>query len=120
MRHRAPDPDTVDPRRGGKVKIKNHGREIEFGEDEMDLSRVSQIAEDAQVRSIGDAVFWLKKEALDGSTTLKEALDRFDELVENGDLMEISPYDSGDYAAPRRFEVAAALNRLEDLECRIE
>lgn len=49
--------------------------------------------------------------------TLEQALDRFDEMVQPGELMNVSPYDSGEYAAPRRYEVAAALNRLGTLRC---
>ncbi|WP_459806716.1 P-loop domain-containing protein [Halopiger thermotolerans] len=114
---RCPRPDSIDPRRNGKVRIRSRDDTIEFGETDIELGRVAGITESSQVRSIGDALFYLATEYFDGTTTIGEALDQFDALVESGDLLSIAPYDSGEYGVPRRFEVAMALNRLRSLEC---
>ncbi len=119
IHHRCPDPDSINPRRGGggKVKIKMHdAKTIQFGEDEIHLSGVHQITEKPQVRSIGSIIFHMAKEYFDGETTVRTALIRVRDELNQGNLHEMIPFHPGNYAAPRPLEVAAALNRLRSLD----
>ncbi|KXA90821.1 hypothetical protein AKJ63_02190, partial [candidate division MSBL1 archaeon SCGC-AAA259D18] len=69
VKNRKPDPKSIDPRRGrkGKVKIKTRGDTIQFGHEDIAPSRVAQISERSQIRSIGDAIFYMSKNWFDES-----------------------------------------------------
>jgi len=112
---RKPLPASIDPRKGGKVKIKARDRRIQFGREEIDLSAVEQLVEPAQVRLIGYALHYLARHYFDGRTTIDEALDRLEKLIEQTGLSAILPHESGEFSYVRRFEIAAALNRLRSL-----
>lgn len=116
---RCPDPDSINPRKGGsgKVKIRSRApRTIEFGEATIDLSAVMQISEEPQTRAIGDALNWMARNVLDRETSLNEGLEVVEQQLEEGKLHEMIPYPPRNYARPRRYELAAALNRLRLLE----
>lgn len=119
VKHRVPDPESINPRKGGsgKVKIKTHDRDtIQFGYDDIDLGSVHQITEKPQVRAIGDIVFYLAKEYFDGEDeTISQSLDHLETELRESNLAEVTPYHPGNYAMPRRYEIAAALNRLRSL-----
>ena len=116
---RVPDPASLDPSRGRKtervqvVKL----RHLEFGEAEVDLSAVSQLVDAAQTRLIGDALLYLARGAADGRRSLAELLDLLED-VWNNDIAVVAAFEAVDRARPRRFEVAAALNRLRPLRLR--
>jgi len=120
IRPRAPLPSSIDPRTrrggGGKVKIKVRDRRIQFGREELDLSAVEQLVEPAQFHTIGWALYYLARHYFDGKTTIKEALARLEELIDREGLLAILPYESCEFAWVRRFELAAALNRLRSLQ----
>ncbi|MFQ6090904.1 MAG: P-loop domain-containing protein, partial [Candidatus Bipolaricaulia bacterium] len=112
---RSPLPGSIDPRKGKKVKIKVRDRRIQFGREEIDLSAVEQLVEPAQVHTIGNALHYLAKRYFNGQVTLAEALARLEGLIEQEGLLAILPYESGQFSWVRRFEIAAALNRLRSL-----
>ncbi|KXA96706.1 ABC transporter ATPase, partial [candidate division MSBL1 archaeon SCGC-AAA259I09] len=120
IKHRYPVPDSIDPRKGsGKVKIKARGMDtIQFGYKNIDLSKIHQITERPQVRLIGDIIFYAAKNIFDGDTTIAEGMRRVGELLQEKGIHEFTPYDAGNYAEPRKYEIAAALNRLRSLSCR--
>ena len=53
---------------------------------------------------------------MDGVLTMKEILDCVETLIDEQGLGVLSPFSGsghpGNFARPRRFEIAAALNRL--------
>ena len=83
----------------------------------IDLSCVGGIADISQTRAIGDALVYLRERYLDGKRTLAEALALLKRDLDEKGMDILSPYRRGDYALPRMFEVAAALNRLRTLRC---
>jgi hypothetical protein len=89
---------------------------LTFGDYEVDLRSVEQIADPRQVTGIGLALrLLLFRGYLDGVNTLAEALDLLDaELAERGAEALLAVRDE-DFAVPRRFETAAALNRVRGL-----
>ncbi|HEY8414985.1 MAG TPA: ABC-ATPase domain-containing protein, partial [Thermaerobacter sp.] len=119
---RVPLPDSLDPRRGRKVKIRAHGvDEITFGVEEIDLHAVEQVVDPAQTRAIGAIIRYMTGRYLDGRRSLREALEAlYAELAAAG-LDRVSPHDTpaGDLALPRLFEVGAAINRLRSLRVRV-
>ncbi len=116
-RPRRPDPRSLDPRRGRKQErvrsVKT--RAIEFGSEEIDVSLLYQLVDAAQCRMIGDVLLQCARGLCDGKKTIPELLDRIDAEIEKDGLDAVTDRDFGDRARARRFEIAAALNRLRSL-----
>ncbi len=114
---RCPRPASFDPRRGRRAeRVRSRStRAIEFGAEEIDLSAVAQIVDAAQCRFIGDVLSRLSRGLCDGRRSLPELLDEIEADLLQGDIDEITEPTFGDRAEARRFEVAAAINRLRSL-----
>lgn len=114
--HRRPDPTSLDAQVRGRTKIRARGEDVlSFGEHEVDLRSVEQIADPRQVSGIGLALeLMVRRGLLDGRRTLSEALDLLDEELAAGAEPLLAVRDE-DFAVPRRFETAAALNRVRGL-----
>jgi predicted ABC-class ATPase len=120
VKSRMPLREGFDPRRGkvGRVKIKPRDmKSIAFGYELIDLSSVEQLVEEAQTRSIGDLIYYATRELFDGRRTLRQALKIIEEKMKGEGLDSLLPLLSGEYAAPRKYELAAAVNRLTSLKC---
>jgi predicted ABC-class ATPase len=119
---RVPIPESIDPRRRERTRIKAHGtEEVTFGYESIDLRHVEQLVDPSQVRAIGLALAYaVEHDIIDGKRALSAILDLVDEVVDREGLDILSPYRGhpGDLARPRRYELAAALNRLRSLEVR--
>ncbi|AEJ60613.1 ABC transporter, ATPase [Spirochaeta thermophila DSM 6578] len=116
---RVPLSESFDPSKGKReVKISPKGlTSIHFGTHEIDLGAVEQLASVSQTRAIGDAIYYATR-YMDGRRPLAEILDRVMEDVAREGLDVLSPFPVGDYAAFRRFELAAAIDRLRTLKVR--
>ncbi len=115
---RVPLPGSLDPSRGRRA-VKLQVRDVDamvFGTEDIDLSAVEQIVDESQVRAIAQAMVYAKRRYMDGRQPLSEVLNRvMDDIAARG-LDSLAPFPSGDLAMFRRFELAAALNRLRTLE----
>ncbi len=111
------DPSGFDPRRGRRAErvrsVKT--RAIEFGSGEIDMSLLYQLVDPAQCRAIGDVLLGFSRGLCDGRRSVAQLLDAIDARVEQDGISAICEADFGDRARPRRFEIAAALNRLRAL-----
>jgi len=119
---RVPLASGFDPSRGRKeVKIDARGRDqIVYGGDAVDLRSVEQLVDPSQTRAIGGAMHRAAERFMDGRATLAEVLDRLEELLDAEGLDVLDPFHRpgrhpGNLARPRRFEIAAAINRLRTL-----
>ncbi|MCX2726515.1 ABC-ATPase domain-containing protein [Thermomicrobium sp. 4228-Ro] len=119
---RVPVPESIDPRRRDRTRVKAYGtEEVAFGYESIDLSHVEQIVDPSQTRAIGLAlVYALEQGFIDGRRPLAAILDLLEAAIDRHGLDVLSPFRGhpGDFARPRRFELAAALNRLRTLEVR--
>lgn len=117
LRHRIPAPGSVNPRAGNKTKIKGRGTEaLMFGDSTVDLRSVEQIVDPSQVVGIGLALAELVSAGhLDRNATVEQALDGLGKEISAGGVESLRGGYAGDVALPRRFEIAAALNRLRTL-----
>ncbi|MCU0546145.1 MAG: ABC-ATPase domain-containing protein [Oscillatoriaceae cyanobacterium Prado104] len=114
---RVPIPDSLDPSRGRRdvrVKVRDVD-EMAFGTEEIDLAAVEQIADRGQLRSIAAAMVYAKQQYMDGKLTLSEIIDRVMADIDDRGMDILSPFPEGDFAMFRRFELAAAINRLRSL-----
>jgi len=123
LRNRAPLAQGINPRRGGREKVAAKGlRTIMFGKQTVDLSLVEQLIDRSQTRAIGDLVWYgLRQGYFNGQTPMGAVLDHMlADVAENGlDIISShAPAGShpGDYALPRRFEIAAMLNRMRSFQ----
>lgn len=117
---RIPLPESIDPSRGHReVKLKVRDvDEVVFGTEEIDLAAVEQIAEKGQLRAIADAIVYAKRHYINGKYTMPEILNRVMADIESKGLDILSNLPEGDFVLFRRFEFAAALNRLRTLKVR--
>ncbi|CAE7549376.1 unnamed protein product [Symbiodinium microadriaticum] len=109
----------------GKIMVRNKSL-VQFGDLELDLSCVEQIVDSSQTRAIADALRYIQGHLLecganrgDGVNMVKamsvaEILDSIEAAFASGgmDVLSIEGRVAGNYALPRRYEIAAALNRI--------
>ncbi|MEG4445427.1 ABC-ATPase domain-containing protein [Microcoleus sp. AT9_B5] len=114
---RVPVPASLDPSRGRRevrVKVRDVD-ELAFGSEEIDLGAVEQIVDSGQLRAIAAAMVYAKQQYMDGKRTLSEIIDLVMADIEAQGMDILSPFPEGDFAMFRRFELAAAINRLRSL-----
>ncbi|MBD0362619.1 MAG: ATPase, partial [Coleofasciculus sp. C3-bin4] len=92
--------------------------EVVFGTEEIDLAAVEQIVEKGQLRAIASAIVYAKEQYINGRRTLPEILNRVMADIESQGLDVLTYMPEGDLVLFRRFELAAALNRLRTLKVR--
>ena len=115
---RVPQPSSIDPTQGkkGKLKLKTRATdEIGFGTEAIDLSAVGQLTDESQLRAIAQALVHAKRRHMSDDRTLSDVLDALMAEIEDEGLDALAPFVVGDLAEFRRFELAAALNRLRSL-----
>ncbi|HIE10246.1 MAG TPA: ATPase [Kiritimatiellae bacterium] len=119
---RVPQPRSIDASRGRKdVKIDIRGMDhIRFGQQDIDIRHVEQLVDPSQVRAVGFAINLAASRAIDGRRTLGEVLDWLDSVLDSKGLDVLNPFappgaHPGNFARPRRYEIAASLNRLRTL-----
>jgi hypothetical protein len=96
---------------------------ILFGKNEIDLSAVAQLVDPSQLNAIGQALYYARqhymagggKHYMDGARTLPEILDAVMADLDREGLDVLDRRLVGDLARFRRYELAAALNRLRTL-----
>lgn len=114
---RRPRPGTVDPSKGKRdsdIKVRSV-RRVQFGRIELDLSAVEQLVSRAQTRAVARAMALASERFIDGRRTLAVVLDEVERAIAEDGLDALDARRTGDLAAFRRFELAAALNRLRTL-----
>jgi hypothetical protein len=102
------------------VAVKSRGLdEVVFGSEEIDLSLVEQLVDRSQTRAIAVIlVKLLRSRLLDGQRSMRELMEALDEELASGGLEALTGTQFGDRALPRRYEIAAAINRLRGLRVR--
>ncbi|MGC1307209.1 MAG: ABC-ATPase domain-containing protein [Phormidesmis sp.] len=109
--------------RDRRLKIKARKDSLTLGYEAIDLRAVEQIVEACQVRAIAQAILYAQKYYFDGQRPLSQVLDLVLQDIERGGLDALTiGIESPDYrflgnlAEFRRFELAAAINRLRTLK----
>ena len=114
---RLPDPRSLDASRGKKAErvrsVKT--RAIEFGTEEIEVSLLFQLVDAAQCRMIADVLLECTRGLCDGRRSIIDILDLVDARIDEEGLEAVTQPSFGDRARVRRFEIAAALNRLRSL-----
>jgi len=114
---RIPLARSLDPSKGRReVKISARGvKTILFGTNEIDLTNVEQLVDPSQLNAIGQALYFARQHYMDGQRTLPQILDAVMTDINRSGLDVLDRRRVGDLASFRRYELAAALNRLRTL-----
>ena len=117
---RIPLAQSIDPSRGKRdVKLKSRGTDrIGIGIEDIDLSAVSQIVDEGQLKAIALAIVYAKNNYMDDKLTLPEILTRVQTDIATSGLDILSDYPQGNLVQFRPLELAAAINRLRSLQVR--
>jgi len=107
-------PSSIDPSIGREDLVidTDSAGYLQFGRSLVDLDAVRQIADGDQARAIGFVLYYAKLRYMDEGYPMREILDLVDRDLSNEGLNALIRDVRGDLARPRRYEVAAALNRL--------
>jgi predicted ABC-class ATPase len=98
-----------------KVKVP-HRKAIAIGQDDLDLGAVEQLVDESQTRAVAEALMRLTDERQLHGRTLPDLLDTLEQEIAKRGLDALTRTPRGDLARFRRFELAAALNRLRALK----
>lgn len=99
----------------GKVATRSKAL-ISFGDLDIDLSCVEQLTEKSQTRCIADSLVFLKSRMVNGTKTLSQLVEQLEAMWDAEGMDVLAPtMHYGHYARPRKFELAAALNRVRSL-----
>lgn len=116
-RVRHPDPRSFDASgRKGTPRIRATRRDLlRYGEEELDLRAVDQIFDESQTRAAGYAMELASRESTARPTG--ELLDALETRLDEAGLESLTAdgragLHPGRLARPRRYEIAAAMNRL--------
>jgi predicted ABC-class ATPase len=114
---RTPLATSFDASRGRRdVKIDVKGlHTLIYGTTTIDLSGLEQLVDASQTRAIGDIILYFSRHYAGQKFTLRQGLERLFADIQQHGLDLLSPRKPGNYAMPRMFEVAAAINRLRTL-----
>lgn len=123
---RIPVAESFDPSRGRRdVKIDAKSRDlILFGREPIELRGVEQLLDTSQTRAAGYAIHRATEDFMTGKRTLREVLDALERLIEDeAGLDVLDPFRKdeshpGNFAMPRKYEIAAAINRLRTVRMR--
>ncbi len=122
---RRPVPASFDASQGRKrVKIDAKALDtILYGADRIDVRNVDQIVDFSQNRAVGTAIHLASSRFMDGKRPLREALEELDQYLNINGLDLLDPFHRGEkhpgtFARPRRYEIAAAINRLRSVKFR--
>ena len=107
--------DSSRGRRDVKVKVRDVDQVV-FGTEDIDLTSVEQLIEPGQLRSISAAIIYAKQYYMNEQTSLPDILDQVMEDIDSKGLDILSHFPQGDLVIFRRFELAAAINRLRSLK----
>lgn len=107
-------PSSIDATVGSKDQVIETIDEntIRFGRSLIHLDSIPQVADESQALTIGLLLYYAKLRYMQEGYPLREMLDMIDRDLSNEGLGTLARDLRGDLARPRRYEVAAALNRL--------
>jgi predicted ABC-class ATPase len=88
---------------------------VKYGDEAIDLSRLTQIVSQSQARAVARAIAMVYK-LMDSSSSLGEAVCKVMERVEKVGLDTLSSRRMGDLSMFRAHELAAAINRMKELK----
>ena len=110
-------PSSIDPSAGldDAFVVAENMQVLHFGHSVIELDMVDQLADVYQTATIGLILYYAKLRYMDEGRPIREILDLIDRDLSTEGLECLTRDLRGDLARPRRYEIAAALNRLDTL-----
>lgn len=109
----------LDKRIPKRIKaLRNAPSQLEYGMDLVNLDAVAQIAEAPQLLAIGYCLFALRtklKQSGDKPETIRFWIDWLEGEINKHGLAALEPDYPGTLSMPRKYELAAAINRIRSL-----
>ena len=105
-----------------KVKIEAKARDLlVFGLDTVDLRYIDQLVETSQTRAVGHAIYMATGSLMNDSATLQDIVEGLEQFFNQNGLDALDPfyreeYHPGNFSRPRKYEIAAAINRLRTVQ----
>lgn len=110
-------PSSIDSslgRNDAVIRVTEKG-DILFGRYKIEIGGAHQLAETQQALTIGLIIEYARHRYLDQPRPMRELLDLVERDLSTEGLEQITRELRGDLVRPRRYEIAAALNRLPSL-----
>lgn len=106
--------------KGRDVKAKGLSTVL-YNRSQIDLSYVEQLVDSSQTTCIAVMMEYLIKNVINNELTLSEASGILYKQIGNNGIDSISPYTGhpGNLALPRKYELAAAINRYRGLKVKM-
>ncbi|TRW94626.1 ABC-ATPase domain-containing protein [Candidatus Methylobacter oryzae] len=98
--------------------LRNAPRQLEYGMDLVNLDAIPQIAEPPQLLAIGYCLLLLRNQLTQPAhktETIRFWLDWLEDQINNHGLDCLQPDYPGTLSMPRKYEIAAAVNRIRSL-----
>jgi len=113
---RIPVAQSLDPLKAEfPERLYTNAREtVHYGDERIDCSRVTQLVSPSQARGISRGISLIRR-VIEGSGSLREAVERVMERVDKVGLDTLSNRCMGDLAGFRKQELIAAVNRLKGI-----
>src|SRR5699024_6827292 len=108
--------NSLQTRKGKKSKTQAKGlTKILMGQTDITFAATEQLVDTSQTRMIAEIIQYLDRTNALGDRTLNELLDDIEQQMNQKGLASFTIFKDqhpGDIARPRRYEIAAALNRM--------
>ena len=107
------------------MKIEARARDLlMYGSDSIDLRYVDQLVETSQTRAVGHAIYLANQSMMSDSATLQDVVEALEHFFDQNGLDALDPfyreeYHPGNFSRPRKYEIAAAINRLRTLKLKV-
>lgn len=110
-------PPSLNLQKGKKKKVQAKGLyTVLMGTSTIQLEDVEQLVDASQTRAIAELIRYMEaKGSLEQGKSLTALLDDIEHVMDQDGLQAFAPFPNqhpGDLARPRRFEIAACLNRM--------
>ena len=107
----------------GKRQVKidaNNKDNLFYGIESVDLRYLDQLAEQSQTRAIGHAIYLGIQTLLSDSDSLFEMVEKLNIFFDQNGLDRLDPFfraekHPGNFSRPRKYEIAAAINRMRNI-----
>lgn len=122
---RAPRPDSFDasgPRGGVKIEARAVDT-LQYGAETIDLRGVEQVVDASQTRAIGQAIYYASRRLMGDGVSVRQVVESLEAAFDASglDLLSVGGRPGqhpGSLARPRKYELAAAINRLRSVKMR--
>jgi hypothetical protein len=92
-----------------------------YGINRIDLRYLDQLVEKSQTRAVGHAIYYAAQSLMNPSSTLKDVVEALEDFFDKNGLDQLDPFykkenHPGNFSRPRKYEIAATINRLRSLK----